>query len=116
QVMGDHRRFHARATHFVDGGGADRVRQSGAPGSLAGRGLTLASGQHAPHQYLVDLRGLQGRARKRATDRVGAEIHGAKGREFAKEAAHGVRTAATMTTESTAGMGTEEDMLTLGSD
>ena len=47
QIVGEHRRLHARPAHLVDGAGAGRKRQPGADRRLASRRLSLASGKDA---------------------------------------------------------------------
>ncbi len=61
----------------------------GAEGGLAGRRLALARRQHAAHQHLGDVLGLDAGALERGLDGDGAELGRGRGRKLALKAAHG---------------------------
>jgi hypothetical protein len=52
-IKSDHRRLHARAAHFVEGGGGDILTQAPGKSRLTRGGLPLTRRQNAAHQHLV---------------------------------------------------------------
>ena len=66
RIVREHRRFHRRAAHLVDGRASDRIRQPALERRLPRGRLALSRGQHAAHDRLVDVVGLRcPRARRR---------------------------------------------------
>ena len=89
QVMGQHRRLHARSAHLVDGGAADRFGNAGAERRLTGRRLAQPGRQHAAHDDFLDrVRGEAGPLDGGA-NRGGAQFRRGRGGKVALEAAHG---------------------------
>ena len=86
QVMGDHRRLHARAAYLVDRGGTRGIGEPGGASRLAGGGLALPRRQDATHEDFVHLLRFQRDAVERAPNGVRAKSNGAEGREFTEKA------------------------------
>ena len=89
RVMGKHRRLHARAAHFVEGGAAGGLVQPGAKRGLACRGLAEAGRQYTAEQHFIhgiagDAGTLDGGANRR-----GAQLRRGQAFEIALEPAHG---------------------------
>ena len=89
EVMGEHRRLHARAAHLVDGRRAHAKRQTGPEACLPRGRLALAVRQHATHHHLADIGPGDARAGQRGLDGAGAERWGSHISEVAEKSAHG---------------------------
>ncbi len=87
EVVGDHRRLHARAAHLVDRRRASRERQPRAERRLARRRLALARRQHAAQQDLVDAVSRDIRAFDRGENRARAQRRGGDVLQLAEKAA-----------------------------
>lgn len=87
-VVREHGGAHARTAHLVDGRAARGERQPRAERGLTGRRLAEAGRQHAAHQRLVDLRGLQSGALERGGDGGGAQLRRGERGEFALKGRH----------------------------
>ena len=88
QIVGQHRRFHSRAAHLVDGGAAGGERQAGAEARLARRRLALPGRQHAAHDDLLNVLGFEAGALDGRADRHCAKLRRREVLELALQPAH----------------------------
>ncbi len=88
-VMGEDRRFHARATHLVERGAAGRLVEAGTQRGLTRRCLAQAGGEHATEQHFFNRVGCDAGTLHGGLDGGGTQLRGAEAFQFALEAAHG---------------------------
>jgi len=89
RVVGQHDGLHAGAAHLVDGGARHGERQARAKRGLPRGRLTLPRRQHAAHQNLAYVLGLQAGARHGRGDGTTAELRRGERGERTLEAANG---------------------------
>ena len=87
-VVREDRGLHRRAAHLVDRRAGDRLREPRLERRLTRGGLSLPRRQHAAHDRLVDVAGLEARTLDRRADRHRSEVAGRQRREVAHESAH----------------------------
>ena len=88
QVVGKHRRFHARSAHLVDGSAAGRQRQSRSERGLSRWRLALSGREHAAHDDFLHLLRLHARALHRRTDGRGTQLRRREVFQFPLQRSH----------------------------
>ena len=86
--MGQHHRFHAGATQFIDRRAAGAGRHAGLQAGLTRRALLEAGRQYAAHDDLFHIGALDTGAADGLAHGNGAQFNSAERRQAALEAAH----------------------------